>query len=184
MAWVHVAQGLVEKGRGSEWMPKAASYIANGTSPYDGEAEEIEVPQSEPPPFTAYRYWSLYAEGFVSSFSCPLRCTDLCGVSYLCRGDDDYFHSSFTVESPYFAASPVPLLLLLSGDDEYYPSYLDGHEPKEQILTRWREGSEGKISPLSEVLRGASHNVAEEEAQEQLIGAVVAFLQRLDQESQ
>jgi len=159
IAWVEVAKSLVEEGKGSSWMPKLASEAAMGKSGFEGEAEEIEGWQEGPVPFTAYRFWSLYAEG----------------------GDDDYFHSSLTVDSDYFAASPVPLLLLLSGEDEYYPPYLSEHDSKEALLSRWRDASEGKISPLSEVLRGASHNVSQEDVQERMVGVVKAFLQRLDQ---
>ncbi|KDQ16236.1 hypothetical protein BOTBODRAFT_30956 [Botryobasidium botryosum FD-172 SS1] len=160
IAWVEVAKGLVEEGKGSSWMPKAASDAAMGKSGFEGEAEEIGEWQAGSVPFTAYRFWSLYAEG----------------------GDDDYFHSSLTMNSDYFAASPVPLLLLLSGEDEYYPPYLSDYDSKEALLSRWRDASEGKISQLSEVLRGASHSISQEDAQERMVGVVKAFLQRLDQE--
>jgi hypothetical protein len=95
------------------------------------------------------------------------------------RGDDDYFSS--TIEGPdlKFAKSSVPLLIVLGNDDEAYPVSMKSCDVKEALLQKWTNSSNGKISPLSLVLKGANHTIDAPDARAQLYDTVLSFIKSL-----
>ncbi|KAG8935098.1 hypothetical protein FRC02_008670 [Tulasnella sp. 418] len=139
--WVKKATDMVLQGNGNEWLPIDASRSLVG------EGEQLT-------PFTAYRYWSLFADG----------------------GDDDYFTSSLPEDALRFRDSTAQLLVLISEKDESYPSYLSTITSQEELLERWSDAAEGKISNLSAVLPGADHAVSQEDAAQEMFKIIEKFL--------
>jgi pimeloyl-ACP methyl ester carboxylesterase len=98
-------------------------------------------------------------------------------------GEDDYFSSDLTDERllTSFGALPArsPLLILVSGADEYVPRSVN----KEALVKRWIEiakRGEGMVDEEhSGVLEGASHNVSRnpEKVVDGLVKRVLGFLE-------
>jgi hypothetical protein len=97
-------------------------------------------------------------------------------LTNLYRGDDDYFSSDLPTPTLKFARSPVRLLLLMGGADEYYPPHLSDLASKQALLTKWKNGAHGKISELSAVLEGANHNIGDGGVQKTMFEVVGKFL--------
>jgi pimeloyl-ACP methyl ester carboxylesterase len=70
-----------------------------------------------------------------------------------------------------FGKLPVPALALWSEKDEY--GYLKDQRP---LLDRWEKAAAGKLE--ARVVKGASHGVAEVDAQGELVDIVVEWLKR------
>lgn len=107
-------------------------------------------------PVTAYRFYSLASV----------------------RGDDDFFSSDLTADDhkQTFGKIKTPFLVLYGEKDEYASPTLD----RQKLIDSWRAATtEGYWSPLSKVLKGATHNVgpaSDEGAEEDLIKTVKAFI--------
>lgn len=87
-------------------------------------------------PVTAYRFYSLMSV----------------------RGDDDYFSSDLNSDDfkQTFGVFDRPLLVLYGSKDECVPSFID----RERLVELWKNATDSKYwSPLSKVLKGASHNI-------------------------
>lgn len=108
-----------------------------------------------------------------------LQTVHLTKLNIICRGDDDYFSSTIEEHDLKFSRSSVPLLIVLSDDDEAYPVSLRPYDAKEALLQRWTNSSEGKISRLSLVLKGANHTIDAPSARAQLFDTVLNFMKRL-----
>lgn len=107
-------------------------------------------------PITAYRFASLASE----------------------RGDDDYFSSYLTSEEllKSFGVVTKPLLVLFGEKDEFVPDFVD----RQKLVDGWKKSTDpNKWSPLSKVLKGATHNVgpqSDKGAEEDLINTVISFI--------
>jgi pimeloyl-ACP methyl ester carboxylesterase len=148
--WLNHATSLVESGKGAEWMPKEACK----TVALDPNAPEEKDNVGSVIPHTAYRFHSLFAAG----------------------GDDDYFTSTLPPTSLRFHLSPVPLLLILGSEDEFYPPILSTFNAKQELLDKWCKGSEDKISDLSVVVEGMDHFVRGQKGWEKMFEIVGRFL--------
>ena len=73
----------------------------------------------------------------------------------------------------------MPLLLVLCDDDEAYPAFLKSYNAKEDLLQKWTIRSNGKVSLMSLVLKGANHTVDAPSAREQLYETVINFVKSL-----
>lgn len=107
--------------------------------------------------FSAYRFYSLASK----------------------RGDDDYF-SSYLTDEDYkksFGVVTKPLLVLYGEKDEFVPEHVD----RAALIEKWKQNTDSKVwSPLSKILKGATHNVGPESdagSEEDLIDTVIKFLQ-------
>ncbi|KAL5612765.1 hypothetical protein BROUX41_004150 [Berkeleyomyces rouxiae] len=105
-------------------------------------------------PFTVYRFLSLADKG----------------------GDDDFFSSDLSTEtvSTIWSSLTKPTLVLHSDKDEYVPEFVE----KGTLISRWKAAGP-LISPLSGVIPGANHTVAESVAQTWFCNRIVEFLQSL-----
>ncbi|WVN87622.1 uncharacterized protein L203_102805 [Cryptococcus depauperatus CBS 7841] len=109
---------------------------------------------------TAYRLWSLIGKG----------------------GDDDYFSADIPVDpsSPFvhslstsFGALTAPVLALYAEKDTKHQV-----APPEKRLTEWEKAARGKLD--WKILKGASHDVSEEEPQKALNREVLFWLKRFE----
>ncbi|KAF2122909.1 hypothetical protein BDV96DRAFT_10342 [Lophiotrema nucula] len=140
--YVKLAGDMVKEGRGQNLMPQSP------------DNPVLELFGS---PVTAYRFYSLLAEG----------------------GDDDYFSSDLSDSkiSQTFGKIPkdVPFLLLFGEADPYVPSHVD----KEALLKRWADAvkSNGGASEAA-VIPKATHNLNgdAEEVIQGLVDRVKTFL--------
>lgn len=97
------------------------------------------------------------------------------------RGDDDYF-SSYLDKSDFeksFSVVKTPILVLYGEKDESVPSFVD----REKLVDSWRQSTDPKYwSPLSKVLKGATHNCgpgSDKGAEEDLIQTVLKFISNI-----
>ncbi|OCF34557.1 dolichol-phosphate mannosyltransferase [Kwoniella heveanensis BCC8398] len=142
-------------------LPQAEKMIAEGKGEDLMDAEFCKKAQfGDEMKITAYRTFSLAGKG----------------------GDDDYFSDDIPNEptEPYahslstsFGALSAPALVLYSDGDIPYQV---GEIPEK--LKRWQEASKGKLDYT--VLKGASHDVCEPEAQVVLCDRVVEWLKRFE----
>ncbi|SCU84638.1 LADA_0D02894g1_1 [Lachancea dasiensis] len=108
-------------------------------------------------PITAYRWCSLALPG----------------------GDDDYFSSDLSPEilKTTFGKIQKPFLMAYSEFDQFVPDYVD----KPKVLAKWAACSNPKFfSPHSGLIKGANHQVEQEDAREYLFGMVKRFLRELE----
>ncbi|KAH7143915.1 hypothetical protein EDB81DRAFT_796790 [Dactylonectria macrodidyma] len=124
----------------------------------EGKANDVMpmdmIPSVLNAPISAYRFQSLTAKG----------------------GDDDYFSDDFDDEtiSKFWARFQKPVLALHSAEDEYVPDRVD-----QAALNKRYQNASAMVSPLSGVIPGASHTVAEPEAQKWFAKRVGDFLATL-----
>lgn len=110
-------------------------------------------------PISAYRFYSLASK----------------------RGDDDYFSSYLTRQDfkESFGKVNVPLLTLYGSKDQFVPDFVD----KEKLIEEWKQATDPEYwSPLSKILKGATHDVGEgsdEDAVEDLLDTVYKFIESL-----
>ncbi|CUM67726.1 uncharacterized protein PRCAT00005431001 [Priceomyces carsonii] len=110
-------------------------------------------------PITAYRLYSLLST----------------------RGDDDYFSSYLTQEDfkSSFGKVNVPLLVLYGSKDETVPDFVD----REKLVKLWQNATSKQYwSPLSKVLKGATHNVgpgSDKDTLSDLTNTVALFIESL-----
>ncbi|TIB87899.1 hypothetical protein E3Q19_03469 [Wallemia mellicola] len=113
-SYIPLARKMIDEGRQEEAMPReACKWFAT--------------------PITAYRFFSLFAEG----------------------GQDDYFTStlpSSTFEEN-FSKVKTPLALIFSGADQFVPEYVD----KNSLAKRMQDSSKGGVK-LSTVVPDAKHD--------------------------
>lgn len=160
-----LATKLVEEGKGYELLPRKVAPQLPSKEP---SKELGNVGAVNDPPFTAYRFWSLYAKA----------------------ADDDYFSTlDFTPEHMRQIwekaskgltrnSSKGHILALLGAEDETIP------RPKntpEKIKKAWKDAIEGSsIARVQvDILPGASHQVADAEAQIVLAAKVRTLIKSL-----
>ena len=105
-------------------------------------------------PITAYRWCSLMIKG----------------------GDDDFFSSDLSSETldSTFGQISKPFLIVYSEEDEFVPNSVD----KPNLLNMWKTASNTKYwSDHSGFIKGASHAVPEEAAQQALYKMITDFLE-------
>ncbi|KAH7113071.1 hypothetical protein EDB81DRAFT_826557 [Dactylonectria macrodidyma] len=125
----------------------------------EGKADDVMpmdmIPSVLNAPISAYRFQSLTAKG----------------------GDDDYFSDDFDDEtiSNFWARFQKPVLALHSAEDECVPDRVD-----QAALNKRYQKASAMVSPLSGVIPGASHTVAEPEAQKWFAKRVGDFLATLE----
>jgi hypothetical protein len=133
----------------------AESLIAGGN---EGDSmPRALVPELFTSPVSAYRWHSLLAVG----------------------GDDDFFSSDLSDEvlEGTFGKLDRPTLVLMAGEDEMVPGWVD----KEKLLGRWLDKAMGKGSKLSGISPGADHEMKRDGALEWMIARVVGFLGELEE---
>lgn len=112
-----------------------------------------------------------------SFFNTPMTAYRFNSLSSV-RGDDDYFSSDLNSDDlkHSFGAVDRPLLVLFGSKDESVADFVD----RESLVELWKNASNSKYwSPLSKVLKGASHNVgptSDEGAVEDLLETVSKFI--------
>ncbi|ROT42801.1 dolichol-phosphate mannosyltransferase [Sodiomyces alkalinus F11] len=141
-------EGLLEPEELQESIELAAEMIA------EDRGEEMMTPEQVYhiyKPVTAYRWHSLVAKG----------------------GDDDYFSSDLDedVVAEFWGRFNKPALVLYSGEEEHAPASLD----KETLVESWKKAGP-KVHPSSGIVPGASHAIAEPDAQSRFNEAVAEFL--------
>ncbi|CAH2352628.1 putative fusarinine C esterase Sidjp [[Candida] railenensis] len=111
-------------------------------------------------PINAYRYYSLASQ----------------------RGDDDFF-STYLTESDFvetFGKVDTNLLVLYGEKDEFVPKTVN----RQKLVDSWKDSTNPKYwSPLSKVLKGATHNVgpgSDEGAEDDLIETVLEFIDTIN----
>jgi hypothetical protein len=116
------------------------------------------VPEIFTSPLSAYRWHSILAVG----------------------GDDDFFSSDLSDEvlEGSFGKLEKPTLVLVAGQDEMVPGWVD----KEELLGRWVDKARGRVSELSGINPGADHEMKSEEAMEWMVERVVGFLAELGED--
>ncbi|KAF7543588.1 hypothetical protein G7Z17_g10611 [Cylindrodendrum hubeiense] len=125
----------------------------------EGRANDVlpmdMIPAVLQAPISAYRFQALTAKG----------------------GDDDYFSEDFDDEtiSKLWGRFQKPVLALHSENDEYVPERVD-----QAVLNKRYQKASPLVSPLSGVIPGATHTVAEPEAQEWFVKRVGEFLTTLE----
>jgi pimeloyl-ACP methyl ester carboxylesterase len=94
-------------------------------------------------------------------------------LTYVIRGDDDYFSSDLDPEfvAKVWGRFKKPALVLPSGEDEFVPASID----VVALLESWKKVGP-QIHRLSGLIPGASHNVAQPDAQNWLSDTVARFL--------
>ena len=94
------------------------------------------------------------------------------------RGDDDYFSSDLSLDDfkKTFGIVDRPLLVLFGSKDECVPEFVN----REHLVEQWKNATDPKYwSPLSKVLKGATHNVgptSDYGAVEDLLETVCKFI--------
>lgn len=94
------------------------------------------------------------------------------------RGDDDYFSSYLTKEDyqKSFGVVTKPLLVLYGEKDQFVPDYVD----RQKLVDTWKDNTDPtKWSPLSKILKGATHDVgpgSDEGSEADLIDTIISFI--------
>jgi pimeloyl-ACP methyl ester carboxylesterase len=93
---------------------------------------------------------------------------------------EDFFSSDLSDHRLENVFEPLecPILVLLSGEDTTYPKAVKEKLP--ELLGRFEQAvGDERWSPLSGILKGAGHNVEEDEPAKVLVEKVVAFVRGL-----
>ncbi|BGO92106.1 hypothetical protein NBRC10512_000837 [Rhodotorula toruloides] len=79
--------------------------------------------------------------------------------------------------SNVFGAIDCPLSIVLSGEDETYPTEVKSDLPT--LLGRFRKAAAGRCSALSGIVEGAAHNLKDEQHAGEFADRVVGFLREV-----
>lgn len=165
--YLSLAEEMVKKGRGHEIMPDEFCKKAG----FGG----VEMKM------TAYRLWSLMGVGSVILYQL-FFVHQICKAKLLCSGDDDYFSADIPLEptQPYvhslstsFGALTAPALALFSEKDAEWIV-----ARPEDLLPKWADAANGKLE--WRIIKGASHDVNEKEAQAVLCEDVLSWLRKFE----
>ncbi|CEP60120.1 uncharacterized protein LALA0_S01e03488g [Lachancea lanzarotensis] len=111
-------------------------------------------------------------------FNTPITAYRWCSLT-LPGGDDDYFSSDLSEKhlKTTFGKIQRPFLMAYSELDQFVPSFVD----KQKLLQKWASSSDPMYySKHSGIIKGASHEVAQEDARSYMCEMVRNFLQEFD----
>ncbi|KAF9108105.1 hypothetical protein BGX29_003301 [Mortierella sp. GBA35] len=119
----------------------------------NGEAQELMPRETDVAPITAYRFNSLAAIG----------------------GDDDMFSSDipFDTMQAIFRQVKTPLIMVLSGKDEYVPHNVN----KEQLTSKLSSACPSSLGAV--ILPEADHAISDVSSQKTFCETVVQFIQKV-----